>query len=135
MIGYYTIADVNADILKVVRSYQFTAIKAIVDRTRNHIWGNTDKNNQQGGYIWCTTGGGKTMTSFKSGQLIIDMNLADKVVFVVDRKALDEQSYKEYSSFQRDGETIVQTTSSFNLFNKLKSSSSDDSLILTSIQK
>jgi len=135
MIGYYTTADVNADILKVVRSYQYTAIKSIVEKTKDHIWGNVDKEQQKGGYVWCTTGGGKTMTSFKAGQLIIDMNLADKVVFVVDRKALDEQSYKEYSSFQRDGETIVQTTSSSNLFNKLKSPNSDDSLILTSIQK
>lgn len=132
MIGYYAIADTNADVLKVARSYQYIAIREIVKRVARHSW---ESQIQKGGFIWCTTGGGKTLTSFKAGQLIIDMNLADKVVFVVDRKALDEQSYIEYSSFQRDGESIAQTTSSFDLFNTLKSDKYDDSLIITSIQK
>ena len=132
MVGYYSVGDTNADVLKVSRSYQYTAIKEIVKRTANQSWGCKD---QKGGFVWCTTGGGKTLTSFKAGQLIIDLNLADKVVFVVDRKTLDEQSYNEYKSFQRDGESIAQTTSSMNLFNILKSNKADNALVLTSIQK
>ncbi|MDD6283567.1 MAG: DEAD/DEAH box helicase family protein, partial [Oribacterium sp.] len=130
MIGYYTVPDRDADVLKVCRSYQCVAIKAIVRRTMTQKWGNHD---QKGGFVWCTTGGGKTLTSFKAGQLIIDLNLADKVVFVVDRKALDDQSAKEYNSFERDGEFVVTTTSSWNLFQRLKAY--DHEMILTSIQK
>lgn len=132
LIGYYTIADRNADVLKVCRSYQYTAINAIVRRAGKQRWG---EHQQRGGFIWCTTGGGKTMTSFKAGQLILDMGFADKVVFVVDRRALDEQSTREYNSFARDGESVCSTTSSVNLFNKLKSRKADDAMIMTSIQK
>ena len=132
LIGYYTIADRNADVLKVCRSYQYTAINAIVRRAGKQRWG---EHQQRGGFIWCTTGGGKTMTSFKAGQLILDLGFADKVVFVVDRRALDEQSTREYNSFARDGESVCSTTSSVNLFNKLKSRKADDAMIMTSIQK
>lgn len=132
LIGYYTIADRNADVLKVCRSYQYTAINAIVRRAGKQRWG---EHQQRGGFIWCTTGGGKTMTSFKAGQLILDLGFADKVVFVVDRRALDEQSTREYKSFARDGESVCSTTSSVNLFNKLKSRKADDAMIMTSIQK
>lgn len=132
LIGYYTIADRNADVLKVCRSYQYTAINAIVNRAMKQRWG---EHQQRGGFVWCTTGGGKTMTSFKAGQLILDMGFADKVVFVVDRRALDEQSTREYNSFARDGESVCSTTSSVNLFNKLKSRKADDAMIMTSIQK
>lgn len=132
MIGYYAVADQNADVLKVCRSYQYTAIKEIVKRTAMQKWGDHD---QKGGFIWCTTGGGKTMTSFKAGQLIIAMNLADKVVFVVDRKALDEQSTREYNSFERSGESISSTASSMDLFRKLLSNDAKDSMVMTSIQK
>ncbi len=132
MIGYYAVADTSADVLKVCRSYQYTAIKAIVKRTAQQKWGDHD---QKGGFIWCTTGGGKTMTSFKAGQLIIDMNLADKVVFVVDRRTLDEQSLREYNSFEREGESVVGTYSSLDLFGRLSSNSGDDAMIMTSIQK
>lgn len=132
LIGYYTVADKAKDILKVCRSYQYAAIQAIVSQTAKQKWGD---HNQLGGFIWCTTGGGKTLTSFKAGQLITDLNLADKVIFVVDRKVLDEQSTGEYNSFHREGESVCETTSSRDLFNKLKSSKSDECLIVTSIQK
>ena len=132
LIGYYTVADSAKDVLKVCRSYQYSAIHAIVSRTSKQKWGD---HNQLGGFVWCTTGGGKTMTSFKAGQLITDLNLADKVVFVVDRKVLDEQSTSEYNSFQREGESVCETVSSSDLFNKLGSSKLSDSLIVTSIQK
>lgn len=132
LIGYYTVADTAKDVLKVCRSYQYVAIRAIVERTKKQKWGDHD---QLGGFVWCTTGGGKTLTSFKAGQLITDMNLADKVVFVVDRKVLDEQSTSEYNSFQRPGEFVCETTTSRDLFNKLESSQSSERLIVTSIQK
>lgn len=132
LIGYYCVADTAKDTLKVCRSYQYYAIRAIVKRTAEQRWGD---HNQKGGFIWCTTGGGKTMTSFKAGQMIIDLGMADKVVFVVDRRVLDSQSAMEYNSFSRIGEKITETSSSNHLFNKLGSSDSKDSMILTSIQK
>lgn len=132
MIGYYTIADKSLNVLMVCRSYQYTAIRAIVKRTALQKWGD---HNQRGGYVWHTTGSGKTASSFKAGQLIIDMNLADKVVFVVDRQALDEQSTQSYNSFSREGESISRASSSVNLFNLLKSDDANDSMIMTSIQK
>ena len=132
LIGYYTVADSAKDVLKVCRSYQYAAIRAIVSRTAKQRWGD---HNQLGGFVWCTTGGGKTMTSFKAGQLIADLNLADKVVFVVDRKVLDEQSTSEYNSFQRQGESVCETTSAKELFEKLGSANLSDRLIVTSIQK
>lgn len=132
LIGYYTVADTAKDVLKVCRSYQYVAIRAIVGRTAKQRWGD---HNQLGGFIWCTTGGGKTMTSFKAGQLITDLNLADKVVFMVDRKVLDEQSVSEYNSFQRQGETVCETKTTNELFQKLKSSNSAERLIVTSIWK
>lgn len=132
LVGYYTIADKNKDILKVSRSYQCHAIRAILKRVANQNWGD---NTPLGGYVWCTTGGGKTMTSFKAGQLIIDKGLVDKVVFVVDRVELNTQSLEEYNSFSRDGEEVCETKNTHDLFNKLKSSKSKDGMMVTSIQK
>lgn len=132
LIGYYTVASKDIDTLMVVRSYQYHAIKAILQRVKRQKWGNHEP---LGGYVWCTTGGGKTLTSFKAGQLIIDKCLADKVVFVVDRVELNNQSLEEYNSFQREGEEVQETNSSNELFVKLKSDKSKDALIVTSIQK
>lgn len=132
LIGYYCVADTLKDTLIISRSYQYAAIRAIVARTAKQRWGNHEP---LGGYVWCTTGGGKTLTSFKAGQLITDMNLADKVVFVVDRKVLDSQSNREYNSFARPGETVSETTSTNDLFHKLAGSKSDEKMIVTSIQK
>src|SRR5699024_10400192 len=66
LIGFYTVADDSDGILKVMRSYQYYAASAISDKVSKHKW---DDTNQLGGYIWHTTGSGKTMTSFKSAQL------------------------------------------------------------------
>ena len=132
LIGYYCVADTLKDTLKICRSYQYIAIRALVKRASEQKWGD---NSQLGGFIWCTTGGGKTMTSFKAGQLIIDMGYADKVVFVVDRKVLDTQSTKEYNSFSRSGENVCETKTTNDLFYKLKSSRSDETMIVTSMQK
>lgn len=122
--------NVNDGVLMVARSYQVHAIRNIVKCVRFQIWGTHDP---LGGYVWGTTGCGKTFTSYKSGQLIIDMNYADKVVFVVDRVELSDQSYDEYNSFARDGEPVVKSSSTYDLFKLLKDKNTK--LIITSIQK
>ena len=132
LIGYYTVASKDVDILLVARSYQYHAIKSILQRVKKQKWGNHEP---LGGYIWCTTGGGKTLTSFKTGQLIIDKCMADKVVFVVDRVELNNQSLEEYNSFQREGEEVQETLDTEDLFVKLKSTDFKNKLIVTSIQK
>lgn len=132
LIGYYVVADKGKDVLKVLRSYQYYAINAILKRVMEHNWNDYAP---LGGYIWCTTGGGKTLTSFKTGQLIHDLNRADKVVFVVDRIDLNTQTETEYNSFARESDTIKNPTTASNLYDTLKSDKEEDSLIITSIQK
>lgn len=95
-------------------------------------WG---EGNQRGGFIWHTTGSGKTMTSFKSAQLIANSKDADKVVFLTDRIELGNQSYIEYNNFADDGESVQKTEDTYVLITKLKSSAPADTLIVTSIQK
>lgn len=134
LIGFYTVAD-NADgVLKVMRSYQYYAANAISDvvSKNKNKW---DLGKQRGGYVWHTTGSGKTMTSFKSAQLIASSNDADKVVFLTDRIELGTQSLKEYRSFAGDNDTVQETENTDKLISKLKSPDSDNTLIVTSIQK
>lgn len=90
LIGFYTVADDTDGVLKVMRSYQYYAASAISDKVSKTKWG---EGNQRGGFIWHTTGSGKTMTSFKSAQLIANSKDADKVVFLTDRIELGNQSY------------------------------------------
>lgn len=132
LIGYYTIPDAKDDTLKVMRSYQYRAAKAISDAVMDKDW--TDTNNL-GGHIWHTTGSGKTLTSFKSAQLIVSARTADKVVFLVDRKALGKQSFDDYRAFASASEEIQDTADTDVLVTKLKSDDYSDSLIITSIQK
>ena len=132
LIGFYTVADATDGILKVMRSYQYYASAAISDRVAKMDW--TD-NNLLGGYIWHTTGSGKTMTSFKSAQLIADSGDADKVVFLVDRKELGTQSLYEYRNFARASESVQSTENTGILVRKLKSDATENLLIVTSIQK
>ena len=132
LIGFYTVAD-NADgILKVMRSYQYYAASAISDKVSKTKW---DMGNQLGGYIWHTTGSGKTMTSFKSAQLIANSSDADKVVFLTDRIELGTQSLKEYRAFADESESVQATENTYVLVSKLKSTDVADTLIVTSIQK
>ena len=132
LIGFYTVAD-NADgVLKVLRSYQYYAANAISDAVSKTKW---DSGNQRGGYIWHTTGSGKTMTSFKSAQLIANSNDADKVIFLTDRIELGTQSLKEYRAFADENETVQATENTYVLLSKLKSNATADTLIVTSIQK
>lgn len=139
LIGFYTVADESDGVLKVMRSYQYFAVSAISDKVSKTKW---DEKNQLGGFVWHTTGSGKTMTSFKSAQLIADSKDADKVVFLMDRIELGTQSLGEYRGFA--GETkgisneesaVKATENTYALISKLKSSAPLDVLIVTSIQK
>lgn len=132
LIGFYTIADDTDGVLKVMRSYQYYAASAISDKVSKTDW---TQPNLLGGYIWHTTGSGKTMTSFKSAQLIADSQDADKVVFLVDRIELGTQSLAAYRNFANDRVTVQGTENTEELIGKLKSSASADTLIVTSIQK
>lgn len=132
MIGYYTVADSGDGVLKVMRSYQYYAANAISDQVSKKRW---EDGNQRGGYVWHTTGSGKTMTSFKSAQLIANSNDADKVVFLTDRIELGTQSLKEYNAFASEREIVQATEDTYELKTRLKSDNVTDSLIVTSIQK
>ena len=139
LIGFYTVADDTDGILKVMRSYQYYAANAISDKVAKTNWqqlSNTANNSDcLGGYVWHTTGSGKTMTSFKSAQLIAQSKDADKVIFLMDRVELGTQSLAEYRNFANDGEDVQATEDTHTLITKLKSSNPADTLIVTSIQK
>lgn len=132
LIGFYTVADDSDGVLKVMRSYQYFAVSAISDKVAKAKW---EGNNQLGGYVWHTTGSGKTMTSFKSAQLISSSKDADKVIFLMDRIELGTQSLKEYRGFADENEDVQATENTNVLISKLKSSDPADTLIVTSIQK
>ena len=132
LIGFYSVADDKDATLKVMRSYQYYAASAISDRVRKSRW---NRESARGGYVWHTTGSGKTMTSFKSAQLIADSHDADKVVFLVDRIELGTQSLDEYRNFADDSMSVQATEDTDVLRAKLKSNDPADTLIVTSIQK
>ncbi|HHB52694.1 MAG TPA: type I restriction endonuclease subunit R, partial [Saprospiraceae bacterium] len=121
MITKYIVIHESDKILMVLRPYQFYAVEAIVDRT---------KNTTENGYIWHTTGSGKTLTSFKAAQILTNLPKVDKVVFVVDRKDLDYQTTKEFNAFSKG--SIDGTNNTNTLVNQLVA---DNKLIVTTIQK
>lgn len=122
MITKYIVLHKGHRALMVLRPYQFYAVEAIIDRVKN-----SDKN----GYIWHTTGSGKTLTSFKTSQILTHNPKIKKVVFVVDRQDLDDQTVREFKAF--DKESIDGTENTKMLINQFL----DDSrpLIVTTIQK
>lgn len=132
LIGYYTVADDADGVLKVMRSYQYYAANAISDKIKKTNW--KDKNSL-GGYIWHTTGSGKTMSSFKSAQLIANSKDADKVIFLMDRIELGTQSLEEYRAFADANDDVQATENTGVLVTKLKSNDPANTLIVTSIQK
>lgn len=132
MIGFYTVADDSDGVLKIMRSYQYYAANRISDRVAKNKW---TEGNQLGGYIWHTTGSGKTMTSFKSAQLIANSHDADKVVFLMDRIELGTQSLKEYRAFADNADNVQETEDTIALISKLKSTDPKNTLIVSSIQK
>ena len=132
LIGFYTVADDTDNVLKVMRSYQYYAANKISDVVSKTDWYNHDN---RGGYIWHTTGSGKTMTSFKSAQLIANSKDADKVLFLMDRVELGTQSLSDYRGFADDKDDVQGTNDTKDLITKLKSDDPKDTLIVTSIQK
>jgi type I restriction enzyme, R subunit len=132
LIGFYTVADDADGVLKVMRSYQCYAANAISDKVSKTDWKNK---NALGGYIWHTTGSGKTLTSFKSAQLIANSKDADKVIFLMDRIELGTQSLHEYRAFSDENEDVQATGNTGVLVTKLKSNDPANTLIVTSIQK
>ena len=121
MICKYIVLNETNKILMVLRSYQFYAVEALIDRV---------KNSNKNGYIWHTTGSGKTLTSFKASQILMNLPQVKKVVYVVDRKDLDYQTNKEFNSFSKgciDGTDNTKTL--------VKQFSDDTKLIVTTIQK
>lgn len=122
MITKYIVLHESNKVLMVLRPYQFYAVEAIIERVKN-----SDKN----GYIWHTTGSGKTLTSFKASQILTNNPKIKKVVFVVDRQDLDDQTVREFKAFDKD--SIDGTENTKMLINQFL----DDSrpLIVTTIQK
>lgn len=132
LIGFYTVADDTDGVLKVMRSYQYQAVSAISDKVAKTKWADKEI---YGGYVWHTTGSGKTMTSFKAAQLIANSKDADKVVFLMDRIELGTQSLIEYRGFADDSDSVQSTENTDVLIAKLKDSDPNKTLIVTSIQK
>ncbi|MFM5890820.1 MAG: DEAD/DEAH box helicase family protein, partial [Dolichospermum sp.] len=91
MIARYIVIT-SSNILKVLRPYQVYATELLVDRV---------KNSTSNGYIWHTTGSGKTLTSFKASQIIMNLPKVHKVLFVVDRKDLDYQTARDFNEFSK----------------------------------
>lgn len=132
LIGFYTVADQTDNTLKVMRSYQYNAVSKISKRVSEMKW---DDESIYGGYVWHTTGSGKTMTSFKAAQMIANSKDADKVVFLMDRIELGMQSLREYRGFSDETDAVQSTENTDVLITKLKSDAAKDTLIVTSIQK
>lgn len=132
LIGFYTVPDKKDGFLKVLRSYQYYAVSSITSVVAKNDW-NAKK--QRGGFIWHTTGSGKTLTSFKAADLISKSGYADKVVFLVDRIELDTQSLDNYKGFADADVSVNGVESVDDLITRLKSDNSDETLVVASIQK
>lgn len=130
LIGYYTVADDQDEVLKVLRSYQYFAVINIRSAIEHTDW---DMHNHRGGFIWHTTGSGKTLTSFKTAQLVAQTGQADKVVFLMDRIELATQSSDEFRNFSDDPSEIQDPQNTATLVARLLDP--DSKLIVTSIQK
>src|SRR5574344_56690 len=121
IISKYIVLHEGDKCLMVLRPYQYYAVEEILDRVKN-----TNKN----GYIWHTTGAGKTLTSFKAAQLVSELDGIDKVLFVVDRHDLDTQTQAEYEAFEPGAVDATEDT-----YELIKRFNSDKKIILTTIQK
>ena len=121
MISKYIVLHEGDKCLMVLRPYQFYAVEKILDRVVN---------SNDNGYIWHTTGAGKTLTSFKAAQLVSELDDVDKVMFVVDRHDLDTQTQSEYEVFEPGA--VDSTDNTDELVKRLQSNSK---IIITTIQK
>lgn len=121
IISKYIVLHESDRALMVLRPYQYYAVEKIIDRVAN-----TNKN----GYIWHTTGAGKTLTSFKAAQLVSELDGVDKVLFVVDRHDLDTQTKSEYEAFEPGA--VDGTDNTYQLIKRL---SGNSKILITTIQK
>lgn len=121
MISKYVVMHEGDKSLMVLRPYQYYAVEEIIDKVQN-----TNRN----GYVWHTTGAGKTLTSFKAAQLVSELDGIDKVMFVVDRHDLDTQTQSEYDAFEPGA--VDSTSDTSELTRRLQS---DSKIIITTIQK
>lgn len=124
MISRYMVLVASEQKILVMRPYQIYAVKAIVDCIHQ---------NRGNGYIWHTTGSGKTLTSFKASTLLKDNPEVEKCLFVVDRKDLDRQTRQEFNKFQEG--SVEQNTNTSTLVNRMLSTDYADKVIVTTIQK
>ena len=121
MIAHYIVINETYKVMMVLRPYQFFATEAIIHQV---------KNSKDNAYIWHTTGSGKTLTSFKASQIVMDLPGVHKVVFVVDRKDLDFQTMNEFNAFKKDSVDVTDNTQSL-----VKQLTDNTKLVLTTIQK
>ncbi len=120
-VSQYVVMNETFKNMMVLRPYQYFATEAIIKQV---------KAGNENGYIWHTTGSGKTLTSFKASQIIMDLPEVHKVVFVVDRKDLDYQTMHEFNAFKKDSVDVTNNTASL-----VRQLSDDTKLVLTTIQK
>lgn len=126
----YSVFDTN-DTLLIMRPYQIAATERIIWKIRSSIASKIKSGPDTGGYIWHTTGSGKTLTSFKVARLATEMEEVDKVFFVVDRKDLDYQTMKEYQRFSPDSVNGSNSTAGL----KRNIEKDDNKIVVTTIQK
>ncbi|EMZ4309134.1 type I restriction endonuclease subunit R [Salmonella enterica] len=127
---HYSVFDVS-DALLVMRPYQIAATERILWKINSAYQAKNWSNTESGGYIWHTTGSGKTLTSFKAARLATELEFIDKVFFVVDRKDLDYQTMKEYQRFSPDSVNGSDSTAGL----KRNLDKDDNKIIVTTIQK
>ncbi|MCK8944836.1 type I restriction endonuclease subunit R [Haemophilus influenzae] len=126
----YCVFDVS-DTLLIMRPYQIAATERILWKIQSSYLAKNWSNRESGGYIWHTTGSGKTLTSFKASRLATELDFIDKVFFVVDRKDLDYQTMKEYQRFSPDSVNGSESTAGL----KRNIEKDDNKIIVTTIQK
>ncbi len=121
MVAHYIVINETHKVMMVLRPYQYFATEAIIRQVSQ-----TNEN----AYIWHTTGSGKTLTSFKASQILMEIPEVHKVVFVVDRKDLDYQTMNEFNAFKKDSVDVTDNTQSL-----VRQLSDNTKLVLTTIQK
>ncbi|RTY90612.1 type I restriction endonuclease subunit R [Flavobacterium sp. GT3R68] len=121
MIAHYIVINETHKVMMVLRPYQYFATEAIIHQI---------KKSNDNAYIWHTTGSGKTLTSFKASQIVMELPEVYKVVFVVDRKDLDYQTMNEFNAFKKDSVDVTDNTQSL-----VRQLTDNTKLVLTTIQK
>ena len=130
VLANYCVFDVS-DTLLIMRPYQIAATERILWKIKSSYLAKNWSNKESGGYIWHTTGSGKTLTSFKAARLATELDFIEKVFFVVDRKDLDYQTMKEYQRFSPDSVNGSESTAGL----KRNIEKDDNKIIVTTIQK